>query len=405
MNKPYFTPARQMRRWVSIPLLFVGMLCLALTAQAQEGSQGNTTIFNGAEMTFFGNHNFLTGGGGTQPGIIGTLRTAPFGILNFATTATTTTGANDANHVDGYVRKFGTSQFIFPTGDNGHFGPFAAAADGTMGAYFFTDPNTAITSQLGGGNYPVLPSGGPFDTFSMAPEIGVVSTKEYWDIDGSNATKITLTWSALSDITTLTSSQLSRLTIAGWNGTQWVAIPSTVDVTSVLGGASGLTAGSITSDATIVPGTFVAYTFASLGPDLTPVIFARPSTVNGTKPITVVVDVFELLGVSTVGTVTLRVSKDPKTALTFNPTATSVGGRPVNNSAWTFDGVSNANFYILKTTQVIPAGGQLTFGLDGTLTPGATSGTLTISTVIIGGSGGESRSDNNADADKIDFFQ
>ncbi|GAB4016838.1 hypothetical protein [Spirosoma koreense] len=240
------------------------LLILALTAQAQEGSQGNTTIFNGAEMTFFGNHNFLTGGGGAQPGIIGTLRTAPFGILNFATTATTHTGANDANYVDGYVRKFGTGQFIFPTGDNAHFGPFAATADGTMGAYFFIDPTSAVTSSLAGGNYPVLPTGGPFPSATKATSLSAVSTKEYWDIDGTNATKITLTWSSPSGVGSLTGNDLSKLTIAGWNGTQWVAIPSTVDVTSILGGASALTAGSITTTDPLVPNTYTAYTLGSL---------------------------------------------------------------------------------------------------------------------------------------------
>ncbi|GAB4039462.1 hypothetical protein GCM10028774_40910 [Spirosoma jeollabukense] len=247
---------------MSIPFILV-LLVLALSAQAQEGSRGNTTIFNGAQMTFFGNHNFLTGGGGTQPGIVGTVRSVPYGVLNFASTATSHVGANDANHVDGYVRKLGTGSFIFPTGDNSHYGPFGAAADGTTGAYFFVDPTLAVSSNLGGGNYGVLPAGGPFPSVTKAVSLSAVSTKEYWDINGANVTTITLTWSTASAIGTLTGNDLSKLTIAGWNGTQWVAIPSTVDVTSVLGGASGLTAGSITSTSTLVPDTYTAYTFAA----------------------------------------------------------------------------------------------------------------------------------------------
>lgn len=258
-----------MKNLISVPFIvrLLAILLLELrvfTAMGQEGSQGNATIFSGAQMTFFGNHNFVAGGSGTQPGIIGTVRTAPYGILNFAATATTHTGAGDASHVDGYVRKLGAGLFIFPAGDNGQYGPFAASADGTTGAYFFGDPTTAVTSNLGGGNYPVLPAGGPFPSATFAGGLTAVSTTEYWDIDGANATSITLTWDAGSGVTALTGGTLNLLSITAWNGTNWVPLPSTVDVTSVLGGASTLTAGSITTTGTIVPDTYTAYTIGAL---------------------------------------------------------------------------------------------------------------------------------------------
>ncbi|SFE67979.1 beta strand repeat-containing protein [Spirosoma endophyticum] len=262
MIKSYNPPPRWQWVWMSIPVVLV-LLVMALSARAQQGSQGNTTIFSGAQMTLFGNHNFLTGGAGTQPGIIGTVRSSPAGVLSFAATATGYTGANDANHVDGYVRKQGAGSFVFPTGDNGHYGPFAAAADGTTGAYFFTNPSTAVTSNLGGGNYAALPAGAPFSTSAKDATLSVVSTQEYWDIDGTNNTTITLTWSTLSAIGTLTSNDLSKLTIVGWNGTQWVAIASAVDVTSVLGGTSNLTAGSITTTGVLTPNAYTAYTFGA----------------------------------------------------------------------------------------------------------------------------------------------
>jgi len=246
---------------VSVTLLLLGNLALA-----QEGSQGNTTIFGGAQMTFFANHNFVTGGGGAQPGVILTQRAAgDFGILNFSGDNLVSTNASDAGYVDGYVQKYGTGQFIFPVGDNGNLGQFAALGDGTMGAYFHTDPNTATTSNLfTGSDYTALPAGGPFATSSMGPNVDVVSTIEYWDIDGSGATPLTLTWDAGSAIGTLTNSQLNKLTIVGWDGTHWVAINSKMDVTSVLGGTSDFTAGSITTTTAIVPNTYTAYTFAAL---------------------------------------------------------------------------------------------------------------------------------------------
>jgi len=251
--------------WIST-VAVTALLLAGNLAQAQEGSQGNTTIFGGAQMTFFSNHNFVTGGGGAQPGVILTERAAGnFGVLNFAGDNLTSTGASDAGYVDGYVRKYGSGTFVFPVGDNGFVGQFAASADGTMGAYFHADANTAVTSNLfTGSDYTALPSGGPFATSSVGTNVEVVSTVEYWDIDGANATPLTLTWDAGSAIGTLTTSQLSKLTIVGWNGTQWVAIPSKVDATSVLGGGSDLTTGSITTISPLAPDTYTAYTFASL---------------------------------------------------------------------------------------------------------------------------------------------
>lgn len=245
------------------------LLAYPLAGHAQQGGQGNTTIFGGGQMTFFGDYNFNTGGSGVQPGIIGTVRSpAPYGILNFAGTANSYTGAGDANHVDGYVRKLGTAPFIFPVGDNGQYGPFAAAGDGTTGAYFHADPTTAITSDLGGGNYPALPAGGPFPATSMSGGAAAVSTVEYWDIDGASATPITLTWDAGSNIAALTNNTLTNLTILGWNGSSWTTIPSVVDITSVLGGTSNLNAGSITTTGSIVPDNYVAYTLGALATPL-----------------------------------------------------------------------------------------------------------------------------------------
>jgi len=219
-------------------------------------------------MTFFGSHNFLTGGSGAQPGIIGTVRTAPYGVLNFASTAASYTGADNANYIDGYISRSGTASFIFPVGNNGHYGPFAATADGTTGAYFHADPNSAIIPNPAGGNYPPLPAGAPFSTSSKGSGVTTVSPVEYWDIDGSGSTNFTLTWNAASAVGTLTGNSLSQLTIVGWDGSKWVNIPSAVDATSVLGGSSSLTTGSITTNASITPDTYTAYTLGYTGTTL-----------------------------------------------------------------------------------------------------------------------------------------
>lgn len=314
------------------------------SAQAQEGSQGNTTIFGGAQATFFGNHTFLAPAGGTQPGVILTERaTATISYLNYFGNNLTATGVTDASYVDGYVRKYGTGQFIFPVGDNGNAGQFAASADGTNGAYFFADPSVAVTSNLfTGSNYPVLPSGAPFATSSKGTGVSRVSPIEYWDINGATATPITLTWDATSDISTLTSTLLNRLSIVGWNGTQWVKIPSAIDVTSVLGGASAVGAGSITTTASIVPDTYTAYTFGAVAPDLTPIIILPNNnfSANGiTKNFTA--GLYELLSVSTGANIQFSVTVPTGYSIAFNPAQTSITPTgsavpvTVKNSDWT----------------------------------------------------------------------
>lgn len=139
------------------------------------------------------------------------------------------------------------------------------------------------------------------------------------------------------------------------------------------------------------------------GPDLTPVVYAQPSLLYGGKSISVVVDVFELNAVATNGTVTVNVTRDPKFSLNFEPTASSIGGHSVQNSAWSFDD-SSPDYYILTSNQAVGAGSLLSFGLNGMFEPGSTTGTVNISTVIMG-STGEQNLTNNSDADKIEYFQ
>ncbi|MBD2757191.1 choice-of-anchor A family protein [Spirosoma validum] len=139
-------------------------------------------------------------------------------------------------------------------------------------------------------------------------------------------------------------------------------------------------------------------------PDLTPIIYARPSTIYGTTEITVVVDVVELNSIATNGLITVKVTRDAKISLSFPTNATSINNKTVQNTLWTCNSL-DPTYYILTTTSVVPAGDKLSFGFTGTLTPGATTGVLTMSSVILGGSGGENRVNNNVDADKIDYFQ
>ena len=230
-------------------LLAGGFLALSLSAVdavAQSFTADNVFVHENGEMVVFAAHTF----DGTN--VVETTRTGDRGYFSFGTAATWTAAAN-ASHVDGYVRQYVNGNFVLPIGDNGAYRPIATTAGPTDAAYYAENPN---------GSFPVA---------TTAADVANVSTIEYWDIDGTVATNITLTWNTTSDITTITGSDLSKLIMVGWDGSEWVKIDATVSASTLdattsapaFSGAAGtLTDGSITTDAAIVPDNFEAYTFA-----------------------------------------------------------------------------------------------------------------------------------------------
>lgn len=254
-------------------LLLAGVSVWGLSMMAQSGTYGNTFVYSGAEAAIHSvNQTFSTGGGTPLDGIVGTERVSPRGFLSFVGTATWS-GASDAAHVDGYAKTYMSSAFTFPIGDNGKYRParvsLASSSSPSDAAYFRANPTSAITTSLKGGNEPVLPNS-TYDVATKAADVQNVSTIEYWDINGSTSSQISLTWDATSGVAAMTGGVLAKLTIVGWDGTKWVAIPSTVDATSILGSASTTTAGSITTNANITPSSYDVYTLAVVCPNTTP---------------------------------------------------------------------------------------------------------------------------------------
>ncbi|MBD2751390.1 beta strand repeat-containing protein [Spirosoma validum] len=200
-------------------------------------------------------------------------------------------------------------------------------------------------------------------------------------------------------IVTLTATPGANSYIFGSGATQInnsnLAIVTTAGVYSVTLTAAG--GCSSTASVTVVSA-------VAASPDLALLTYVRPSLAYGTTPVTVVVDVVELKSVPTNGLITVKINRDAKYNLTLPATATSVGSRPVQNSLWQLND-SDPNYYVLTTTSVVPAGDRLSFGLTGSMTPNATSGSLSISSVVVSGSGGETNFLNNIDADRIDYFQ
>ena len=116
-------------------LLLLAVWLAAVSGYGQSGSFGNTFIFGGAEMAVHGaSHSFQNGGSGVQPGIVGTTRTSPQGYLSFVGAATAVDAADGA-HVDGYVKKYGTTAFTFPVGSGSDLRTLAISAPPAAATY------------------------------------------------------------------------------------------------------------------------------------------------------------------------------------------------------------------------------------------------------------------------------
>ncbi len=241
-------------------------------SQDQSASLGNIFIHSEGNLSVLDQHKFATAPIGSQPGIIGGEREPAKGYFNFGPDGGWI-NAKNTQYVDGYVRFCGNTSFLFPVGDNNQFRP-AGVSEGTYVevAYYGVNPSNAITSDIRGGNFPVLPGTGPFNSNQYEESVTNVSQYEYWDINGVDPAFITLTWNVDSNVDLITANALSNLTIVGWNGTQWEKIQSEVDVNSVNlnnssmlknGAISNMLSGSISSTIQVAPSDYEVYTLGA----------------------------------------------------------------------------------------------------------------------------------------------
>lgn len=327
-------------------------------------------------MTFFGAHSFVAGGGGVQPGIIKTARTAPLGVLGYANAASYT-GSSDANHIDGYVAKSGTSAFVFPVGNGSKIrtvGISAPSATATFkAAYWFSNPNTAA-----------LPAGGPFFVTNLGTGVTAVSTKEYWDLDGPSAVNVTLTWDAASDLSTLTAATIANLAIVGYNTakSKWEKLGTATTTTGTLAATGTITANGV------IPDNYSAFTFGSAVvaavPDLTVIVENTLDllAIGASSDITVYIE--NIKANATASAVTVAISK---------PTGSSglvlaIGASP----DWTI--AESTNQFTLTLVGNIAGLGTKLFTANLSRSSG-NRGTYNFSPVITNNSGGETNNLNN----------
>jgi hypothetical protein len=159
------------------------------------------------------------------------------------------------------------------------------------------------------------------------------------------------------------------------------------------------------SDGCYSVATEVVVTINACPPDVTPTLIVRPNIMNGPTTFELIVRVTELNDIETVGQITVNIPKDQRWLMTdgFVQSLTSLGGTVLNNSDWSYS--DDAVNHIFTMTSPVTASGSSTFGFRVTFDPGSARGFYTITAQIVSGSGGEVRVSNNADSEKIDYFQ
>jgi hypothetical protein len=148
---------------------------------------------------------------------------------------------SNAIHVNGFFRKIGNTAFTFPVGNGTLYAPISISAPA----------NT--TDHFTGSYYHTSPSAASYDRTIKDLILSNVSACEYWILDrtnGSSDVQVTLSWDSRSCGVT----DLSKLRVSRWNGTQW----KDHDNTATTGNASS---GTITSN---LVSSFSPFTLASI---------------------------------------------------------------------------------------------------------------------------------------------
>lgn len=228
---------------------------LALLLAAAKGYAQGNHVFSGGELV---NQNVLNIPAGTQ--IWSTDRTSLPGYYS-AVNGANFTGCTDAAHINGYIKKYGNTPFIFPVGSGQALRTLSISSpslitDAYATAWIAGDPGTTTD--------PTAPHTGFHAATAVKSPIVAVSTAGQWDWQtgeagnlgtGTSGTGEGLTITvSIPDMTAIASANSLRL--VGWDGTQWIDLSGAPT-------ASGNTENS-TLSGTMVPGiTAIAIGIAS----------------------------------------------------------------------------------------------------------------------------------------------
>jgi gliding motility-associated-like protein len=203
-------------------------------------TQGATLL--GTPMNLTNNANFVLGN-------VFSPRADPGINLNFLADAFYT-GEGNTNKVDGYAAASQQQNFTFPVGDEIQLRPLILNSEGVntfaQCAYFSENPNspTSIASS--------------FDTNRKPAQLGPISTREFWRLEGSVPSTIQISWNLASDMAALTN-DVNAITAVGFSkaAIQWISLGSS--------GSAGTLGDGFTTSLAFVPNDYEAITFGALG--------------------------------------------------------------------------------------------------------------------------------------------
>lgn len=199
-----------MKRNIFLVILSSFLLVGLSYGQIRSGAYSETHIPADGFISIFGAHSFNYMK--TEKGIIHTQRGEHKSALIFAESGSWS-AASQEGYVDGFVKSYKNDQFVYPVGDQGQYRPILLKNSREVSVAFVRDnPNETISNRL--------------DKINGLESVNDI---EYWTVHGDNPSLITLSWDGGSDIFGWVGDDLSKLTIAGYDGAEWKVIPSKVD--------------------------------------------------------------------------------------------------------------------------------------------------------------------------------
>ncbi|WP_076551353.1 gliding motility-associated C-terminal domain-containing protein [Maribacter ulvicola] len=178
-------------------------------------------------MDNVGNTNFIFGN-------ISTNLSQPDIFYNFINSSFYS-GENDFSKIEGYAAITNQQNFGFPIGDAQYLRPLVIKSESVnlfaKCAYFFENPNNPTS----------LPE--TFNTTSTALDVENVSTVEFWRLEGSISSTVSLSWNPRSAMANLTD-DIALIIPVGWHKTlkEWVNLSNGASLGSLNEGITTTTA-------------------------------------------------------------------------------------------------------------------------------------------------------------------
>lgn len=191
---------------------------------------------------------------------------------------------------------------------------------------------------------------------------------------------------------------------------QWDMAAGSQTTATAIGLASGYYIVTVTdkNNCTTTCSTFIEEPDLKDCPDLTPVTTLVPGNIAGPSAIQVAIKINEVNNNDTDGSpITVRVPSDPRLTFAWDPSLMMAASIPLENTKWDYLG-DNGIVHTWRFTGpgvLIPGNGSSPFGFEGQYDPQSTDGQTTLTATIIPFSGGECNLANNADSERLVYFE